>query len=605
MGSIEQSWLAIQCKMIAGVSRAVLLVQAPGQQSMHTAATWPEGEADASISSPDPGGDLTSAATETLAAGHARVQLQHDEARPEQTRDIITYPLLIHGRAFGVVAMELTRRSDPEQQGVIHLLRWSTAWLETLLQKPALAAQDDRALVNLVELVAAAVEQPRFQAAATAVATELAQRLDCERVSIGLRHGNGMRVMAISHNADFDARTRLARQLAEAMDEALDQDDCVLEPPLAGSDAPCHPAHQALVDAGAGPQLCSVPFSLQRRVIGVISLERTATKPFDAATVELCRHVAALVGPILDAKHHEDRWLGRKIWDSFISNLKKLTGPGHLLMKTGASTLLVLVLLGSFIHGDYRVTARAGLEGAIQRTVVSPMEGFIASAEVRAGDIVSAGQRMGSLDDKDMRLEQLRWQNQKAQLSKEYRGALASHDRAQVSILSAQVAQADAQLALLTEQLARTELTAPFDGIVVSGDWSQSLGSPVERGEILFEVAPLDQYRVILQVNEQEIGALQPGQQGRLALAALPGETLAFHVEKITPVATAEDGRNFFRVEAQLQDSAQGTAGEIHEHLRPGMQGVGKVDIGERRLVWIWTHNTLDWLRLKLWALWP
>ena len=39
--------------------------------------------------------------------------------------------------------------------------------------------------------------------------------------------------------------------------------------------------------------------------------------------------------------------------------------------------------------------------------------------------------------------------------------------------------------------------------------------------------------------------------------------------------------------------------------LRPGVEGVGKIDVGERRLLWIGVHDIIDWLRLKLWAWTP
>ena len=61
----------------------------------------------------------------------------------------------------------------------------------------------------------------------------------------------------------------------------------------------------------------------------------------------------------------------------------------------------------------------------------------------------------------------------------------------------------------------------------------------------------------------------------------------------ITPVLTAKEGRNYFRVEAQVQ--------KVSNRLRPGMEGVGKVEIGKRRLIWIWTHEMVYWVRLKLW----
>ena len=57
------------------------------------------------------------------------------------------------------------------------------------------------------------------------------------------------------------------------------------------------------------------------------------------------------------------------------------------------------------------------------------------------------------------------------------------------------------------------------------------------------------------------------------------------------------DGRNYFRVEALIERPT--------ERLRPGMEGVGKVSVGERRLVWIWTRSFIDWLRLSLWTWLP
>ena len=154
--------------------------------------------------------------------------------------------------------------------------------------------------------------------------------------------------------------------------------------------------------------------------------------------------------------------------------------------------------------------------------------------------------------------------------------------------------QATAELALADEKLARTRLLAPFDGIVARGDLSRSLGSPVERGEVLFEIAALDRYRIVLEVADDDIANLAVGQTGWLTLAAHPDEELALVVERIVPVAVAEDERNYFRVEAQLERPMPS--------LRPGMEGIGKVEIGTRSVLWIHTHALVDWLRITIWA---
>ncbi len=74
-------------------------------------------------------------------------------------------------------------------------------------------------------------------------------------------------------------------------------------------------------------------------------------------------------------------------------------------------------------------------------------------------------------------------------------------------------------------------------------------------------------------------------------LAALSDAEYSFTVSLVTPVAHAEDGTNYFRIEATLDETAA--------PLRPGMEGIGKISISERYLVWIWTHHMTDYLRLK------
>jgi len=204
---------------------------------------------------------------------------------------------------------------------------------------------------------------------------------------------------------------------------------------------------------------------------------------------------------------------------------------------------------------------------------------------------------LAALDDKDLALERLRWSTTRRQRLTEFDRALAERDRADINIIKAQIDQAEAQIALLDEQLSRVKLIAPFDGIVVSGDLSQSIGASVTRGEELFQIAPLNAYRVILEVDEGDLADVAVGQSGSLLLSSLPETPLKFIVHRITPVAEAKEGRNYFRVEAHLHD--------VSKRLRPGMEGVAKTQVEERLLVWIWTRKLIDWARLTLWKWMP
>jgi multidrug efflux pump subunit AcrA (membrane-fusion protein) len=145
--------------------------------------------------------------------------------------------------------------------------------------------------------------------------------------------------------------------------------------------------------------------------------------------------------------------------------------------------------------------------------------------------------------------------------------------------------------------LFRTKVVAPFNGVVMSGDLSQQLGAPIERGQELFQVAPLDAYRVIVEVDERDITEITVGQQSELVLPSIQGETFPFVVDKITPVSTAREGRNYFRIEGRMTEKS--------ERLRPGMEGIGKITVDRRKLIWVWTHQLIDWLRLQIWRWWP
>ncbi|GMQ95751.1 MAG: hypothetical protein BMS9Abin14_205 [Gammaproteobacteria bacterium] len=582
-----QSWLDLQCKMI-GATVGVVVLGAPDKGPFAPLAVWPQG---------------SGASAKLAAVAEPAMEERRGIVRGWKRRTVtddgpavaLAYPLLVDGQLCGVAALALAGDAHVDLRGAMRQLQWGMAWLEVLVRRKTFSSRDQ--LVAVLDLVALCLEHRRFRAAATALTTELATSLSCDRVSIGFLRGRHVRVEALSHSADFATRSNLMRAIGAAMDEALDQREAIVYPPVRGAQPQLDRAHRELAQREGAACICTVPIGSDGRLLGAMTLERPGGAPFDIETVALCQHIASLIGPLLEAKRKEDRWLPAKIQDSLAQQLRHLFGASHAGLKLGALLALAVVVFMTFATGTYRVTADAALEGTVQRAVTAPMAAYVAEAPVRAGDLVNRGDLMARLDDRDLRLERLRLASQREKSLREYSKALAARDRPQVQILAAQIEQADAQLELLDQQLARTRLVAPFDGLVVSGDLSQSLGAPVERGDVLFEVAPLDGYRIILEVDERDVSQISVGQRGQLALAGLPGDTLPMVVEKITPVSSTNEGRNYFRVEATLSEP-----GSL---LRPGMEGIGKIDVEERRLAWIWTHKLVAWARLRIWSWWP
>ncbi len=310
----------------------------------------------------------------------------------------------------------------------------------------------------------------------------------------------------------------------------------------------------------------------------------------------LLRASAGLAEPLLRHWRESRRSLPRHLLQSLQQGWRKLFGPGHLTWKVGgAATLASLAVLLLLPVAD-RVTAATVIEGRTRQLVTAPQEGFIAEVGVRPGELVRRGQLLARLDDRDLRLEQQRFRSEREQAAGKLRQAMAERDPSALALAATELQSADAQLALAEARLARTALLAPMDGLVVSGDWVQHIGGPVEAGKEMFEIAATDGYRVVLHVLDADIARVKPGQPGVLRLTGQPQTGHAFAVSRVTATASVQDGANGFRVEAEWRGPVPA--------LSPGMQGIGKVDVGRASLLAVWTRPSIDWLRLKLWRWW-
>lgn len=580
-------WLRLQCLMIPRCG-AGLLVVADAAGAFAPVSKWP-----------DTGKDVT---------GLAEILEQViEEKSPLLTRlgadgvagtYALAYPVLIDGALYGAVAVEVAPDSEEALKHVMEQLQWGVSWVALRFHKGASATHEAESLrmKAAVTLLAEVLSVDRFEGAAMAFVTRLATRLGCDRVSIGFKKKKKIRVQAVSHSAKFADRMNLIRSIEKAMEEAVvqrreirypdDEDEVVILRD-----------HRELASLFKGGHILTVPLYDGGRYLGAVMLERPSEKGFTDAEVAYCRRVTALSAPVLEQKRALDRPLFLKLTDAVARQLKKVMGPGFLGRKLFLLLAVVACLCFAVKQGDYRISSPVVLEGEIMRAVSAPFNGYVKESTLRAGDVVSQGEVLCRLDDRDLRLERFNWLNRRTQLKRERQEAMAEHNRSEVNVINARIKQADAQLALAEHKLKRAEITAPFDGLLVSGDLSRALGSMVQQGEVLFEVTPLDAYRVIINVDESRIADVSVGQKGTLVLSSLPDTPFDFTVTKITPIAIAEEGKNAFRVEAALA--------RVTPQLRPGMEGVGKIFVDRRNLFAIWTRALREKATLWLWAWWP
>ncbi|MBC5782985.1 HlyD family efflux transporter periplasmic adaptor subunit [Ramlibacter sp. USB13] len=603
-----RGWLEVVCARFPEVRAAALLVQGDAGASLLPIAVWPSADADLSRLTP----------TLQRAVGERRGLIDHvtqpppaqDGEKPAPFVPVsrIGYPVLMGDRVAGAVVLEMLPNPARATELLRHL-HWGLGWVLEALQRRDTEQATTRSarILSVMESVATALRPGKLHEILFEVANDISRRLGCARVGIGLARHEAVELKVLSDTAWIERNSALAQAYVAAMEEAYDNAAPIVVPPLVAAaerkeESPAPgvapaPRHDALRAEHEASSVASVPLMLGVRCVGVLTLEWHGERLCTGEELAWLLAFAAMLPSIIEDKRRADQGALSKGADAGRQVATKIFGPRHLVWKAATAAIAITVAVLALVPVTYRVSAKTVIEGETQRVAAAPFEGFVAEAPVRAGDTVRSGQLLARLDDRDLKAELEKWNSERDQYERKVREALASREISTLQIAQAQFNQAEAQVKLASEKLRRSAITAPYDGVIVSGDLSQQIGAPVEQGKKLFEIAPLESYRVILQVDERDIRYVQARQEGELLIAGLTEDAMPFTVTKVTPVATTQDGRNFFRVEAKLL--------RADERLRPGMEGVGKVATRELRLWTVLTRSFTDWLRLQLWTWLP
>ncbi|WP_375173686.1 HlyD family efflux transporter periplasmic adaptor subunit [Pseudooceanicola sp.] len=571
-------WLALQIRQLGTPERATLVLETA--QGMIPVANWPK----------------DSRATPDLANG---IEEALDKERDVVSGGrILVKVLTVDGEVMGAAAFEFS--TPPKDPGhAFRVLNWGIGWLNAAVRRDlSLSDRLEREKqAAVLDVLGAALDAADTRAASIAAATQLARRLDCAQVAIGFLRRRRVRLEAVSDVADFRMDSLFSEKLAQAMAEATDQEGTVLHPRREGMAYAVTTLHAELARMRATGDLLTVPLFLRDRVIGALHLEKRPGEAFDDLDLMIAEATASALAPMLDEKRRADRSALRIGAASLWRQVKRLLGPGYIGRKLVLITLAVVIAFSAIARGDYRVAAESEVQGLVVRSLVSPFDGNVAEQYVRAGDVIREGEPLARLDERDLQIELLRWRTDLSRFEGEYDRALGERNAAAARIAQAEVEQARAKATLVERQIARSALTAPFDAIVIEGDLSQSIGRAVRRGEELFQIAPLESYRVSMEVDEAQLDDIVIGQTGTLVLSSLPDQSYQVEVTRITPRLDAKDGKNIAMIEGRLLETSP--------QIRPGMRGIAKVDVEERLLIRVWAQPMIDWIRLAIWRWTP
>lgn len=248
-----------------------------------------------------------------------------------------------------------------------------------------------------------------------------------------------------------------------------------------------------------------------------------------------------------------------------------------------------------FVFGSwsYVLTVACVVRAAESRHTAAPFDAILGSVLVKPGHRVHAGDILCQFDHRELDRQHVEPRTEARVLEIEQDRARAAGSPADVRLAGAKKALVNARLEVIKQRIARSTVRAPIEGVVIGGDLRMRIGSVVELGAPLFELAPMDTWLLELTVPERTVSELNAGMSGSFASFASPGELHEFGIRAVRPAAEVRDGRTVYSAEASLLGSA--------EKLRPGMEGVARVRMGKRPIWWIALHRTVDYLRMKLW----
>lgn len=190
-----------------------------------------------------------------------------------------------------------------------------------------------------------------------------------------------------------------------------------------------------------------------------------------------------------------------------------------------------------------RFEAIGTIEAIEEITVVSEIDAAIISLPFQEGSYIKRGQLIAQLDDEQLSAEVLRAEalydqtkssfNRIKSIVDQKAGTLQDLDDA-----TADLKVAEANLALAKSRLAKTKITAPFDGMV--GSRKVSVGTYLRAGQIITNLANLNTIRVSFSASERFLSNLKRGAEVIVTSPVYPAYEVKGKIIAIEPILDSQ-----------------------------------------------------------------
>jgi len=460
----------------------------------------------------------------------------------------------------------------------------------------------------------------------------------CDRVSVALKQGRGVRIAGVSGQENVLHRASLLKGMAEVAGDMLqlgipvtycgnvDDLPASMEKSLAKylavsrtrmvhfiplrtparlilEDDPLHARNEESKRKLLGTMIIE-QVSEARPRDGVLERADLIAAHFEAALSNCLRHESIFFLPVLTMLGNGWRWFhGRRYWTAL-----------------AILVAFTVVLAGLWlIPWEYRVEGKGRAMPVTQYEIFAPWDADVDRILVESGQHVQSGELLLILQNKELQAEEVSLANELLEkrklasaLTQQQHIARRKNDAEELSRLEADFVKAkieaagvESQLQRVRERIVQLRILAPAAGIVTTFQLKQILQNrPVQRGELLLQLMQPDgAWRLELEIPEYRLGHVLR------ALDQVPARTLDVDYVLATAVETSLQGRLDEIATRSNESQSEGTIVEAFVQINPrelphqtiGAEVIAKVHCGKKSLFYVLFGDVIEFLQRHLW----
>src|SRR5262245_34143010 len=199
--------------------------------------------------------------------------------------------------------------------------------------------------------------------------------------------------------------------------------------------------------------------------------------------------------------------------------------------------------------------------------------------------------------DYDYRLSLEGFQSRRDMLAKEISRSESQGDSTTARLKRIEMEQIDREIKFSNDQLGRTKLISPVDGMIITPRIEEKVGHLIRKGEEFCEVANIRKVRAQVAVEEGDISYLKNDQKIGLKMNSYPTIRFDGVVKHLGAELRGTEPHKYYVVEAEIENP--------QELLKSGMVGKAKIATGYRSIGYVLLRTPARFLWKKLWVWMP